>query len=233
MTTVLFNGEELEVRDMAYLLPTNEILSISSVGEGEFTSSKRGSLYYLVFPSSEDAPVWIKSNEIEKEEDDTFFEQDAKSPHLLDLGYSMLGWLDGLESRPDNDNLPPIVTLLMAVQYDKEGGYGSSWKGKGEYRGIMANIDRKYDRLDKMTMDEIEGKIESLQQIEGKLETLKNNTGNTGALDVGESKIDAIADLANYCLLYMTYVKEKYPKTFDKWVDKNVPPYLREKITFL
>lgn len=228
-------GVKLGVLDSAYLIASHPYISYAGVTKDNYATAVNGALFHLVHPDTEDAPVWILHGKFDTstEESLDFFEQDAKSPHLVDLGYSMVGWLDGLESRPDNDNLPPIVTLLMAIQYDKEGGYGSSWKGKGEYRGIMSNIDRKYDRLDKMTRDEIEGKIESLQQIEGKLETLKNNTGNTSGMEVGESKVDAIADLANYTLLYMTYVKEKYPKVFQAWVESNVPPYLREKITFL
>lgn len=147
--------------------------------------------------------------------------------------YDLLGWRDGLELRPDNSNMPEIVTLLMAIQYDKEGHYGSSWKGKGEYRGIMSNIDRKYDRLDQMTVSELEGKVETLKQLENKLEMKKNNTGNTFDHGIGESKIDAVADLANYSILYLTYIQENYPLVFRVWVDRNLPKYLADKIGFL
>lgn len=141
----------------------------------------------------------------------------------------MLSWRDGLELRPDNTNMPEVLTLLMAVQYDKEGHYGSSWKGKGEYRGIMANIDRKYDRLDKMTQSEIDGSLNSLAIQE---DMLKQNF-DLYSEQVGESKVDAIADLANYSILYLTYVKENYPLVFSVWVSKNVPKYLADKIPFL
>jgi hypothetical protein len=166
--------------------------------------------------------------EVTDEQAEEFFNQDSHSPHLQDLGYSMVAWLDGLESRPDNDKLPAIITLLMAIQYDKEGSYGSSWKGKGEYRGIMANIDRKYDRLDKMTTDELEGTIKTLRQLEEEFVQ-----GAINALSVGESKIDAIADLANYCLLYLTYVRDNFPNVYNIWVNKNIPKYLADKIPFI
>lgn len=145
-----------------------------------------------------------------------------------EIGLDIMAWAEGLEYRPDNSNLPAVVSVLMAIQYDKEGHYGSSWKGKGEYRGIMANIDRKYDRLDKMTQDEIVGRISSLRNLEEGLAE-----GIYTAEDVGESKVDAIADLANYCLLYMTYIKEQYPGLFKVWVDKNIPKYLADKIPFI
>lgn len=145
-----------------------------------------------------------------------------------EIGLDIMAWAEGLEYRPDNSNLPAVVSVLMAIQYDKEGHYGSSWKGKGEYRGIMANIDRKYDRLDKMTQDEIVGRISSLRNLEEGLAE-----GIYTAEEVGESKVDAIADLANYCLLYMTYIKEQYPGLFKVWVDKNIPKYLADKIPFI
>lgn len=145
-----------------------------------------------------------------------------------EIGLDIMSWAEGLDCRPDNLNLPPIVSILMAIQYDKEGHYGSSWKGKGEYRGIMANIDRKYDRLDKMTQDEVEGLTPTLMKLEEELQC-----GHISPDNVGESKIDAVADLANYCLLYMTYVREQYPGLFKVWVDRNVPKYLADKIPFI
>jgi len=144
------------------------------------------------------------------------------------IGKKMTDWMVGLKNQPDNSKLPEIVTLLMAIQYDKEKYYGSSWKGKGEIRGIMANLDRKYDRLDKMTNDEIAGVMDGLATLE---KLLVN--GTIKAELVGESKIDAIADLTCYGILYMTYVRDNFPNIFKIWVDKNVPDYLKDKMSFL
>lgn len=131
----------------------------------------------------------------------------------------MFEWHKDLEPLPDNSKLPEILEMLLAIQYVKEKDYGSSWKSRGEYRGIIPNIDRKYDRIDKMTQDEISGKAKTLDEIEKMLE-------NGEEVDVGESKIDAVADLAVYNLLYLTFMKERYPKLFQIWVDRNVPKYL-------
>lgn len=137
-----------------------------------------------------------------------------------------------MEDRPDNSRLPEIVSLLLAIQWHKEGSYGSSWCGKGEYRGIMANIDRKYDRLDKMTSDEIQGRTRTLPTYN--YATLKALVEQGQEMEsVGESKIDAVADLANYCLLYLTYLRHTYPGAFEMWVERNVPSYLRERISLL
>lgn len=147
-----------------------------------------------------------------------------KLAHLLD---TMLSWTVGLPERPDNSRLPEIVALLLAIQYDKEGTYGSSWKGKGEYRGIMANLDRKYDRLDKITDDEIKGLRQPLPTSAYRDLTPDDMT------TIGESKIDAVADLANYCILYMSWLRETYPGAFEVWVRRNVPQYLRDKLPFV
>lgn len=243
MTKVLYEGREYDALDGAFIDVVDGEVATTSPG---FTSVANGVKFFQILvptyvgegeddDSKEYETLWVHSKYEIKEDssvDEVFLEQADVSPHLQDLGYSMVSWLDGLEARPDNDNLPPVVTLLMVIQYDKEGGYGSSWKGKGEYRGIMANIDRKYDRLDKMTMDEINKEIPSLADLEKQI--IMESQPNAGKrAPIGESKIDAIADLANYCLLYMTYVKETYPNVFDVWVDKNIPHYLRDKIHFL
>jgi hypothetical protein len=173
---------------------------------------------------------WVPAHECifaeDTEKAKEFFEQDDRSPHLIDLGYSLVQWMDGVEARPDNETLLPIIPLLLAIQYDKEGYYGSSWKGKGEYRGIMANIDRKYDRLDKMTQDEIDGIREPLFKIEQDKSVYGTAAGY-------ESKIDAVADLTNYCLLYLAFMRVQYPKMFNSWVQNNVPDHLRAKIPFI
>lgn len=142
---------------------------------------------------------------------------------------NLLAWKQGLPTRPDNETLGPIVSMLLAIQYDKEGHYGSSWKGKGEYRGIMANIDRKYDRLDHMTQQEIAGVLRNLFEQE---KLLVDNYDLYSA-QTGESKVDAVADLANYCLLYLGYIRQQYPNVFKVWVEKNVPTYLSDKIPFI
>lgn len=131
-------------------------------------------------------------------------------------------WQEGLEQLPDNAKVTKMAEVLVAIQHDKEKFYGSSWKGKGEYRGILANIDRKYDRLDKIATDEVNGKMEKLPT-----ETVLTDEQK---LRVGESKIDAVADLANYCLLYMTWLQEQHPGAFDHWLDTNVPHHLKSAL---
>lgn len=144
--------------------------------------------------------------------------------------------IPSVEPRVDNEVYKSVAQVLSAIQHHKEGSYGSSWKGKGEYRGIMANIDRKYDRLDKMTDDEVLGKTPSLAVLESYLAnggngTTLENGSIQNSIAVTESKVDAIADLANYAILYMTYIKVNYPHLYKHWMEHNLPEYLSDHYT--
>ncbi|WIT25876.1 hypothetical protein [Bacillus phage SPO1L1] len=164
-------------------------------------------------------------NSIKKEEVTEKHEKGIAEPRTSPVDH--FRWYSTItEQRPDNRKLFPVVSALMAVQYDKEGSYGSSWVGKGEHRGIMPNIDRKYDRLDTMTANEIEGKVKTLSQLEDSFDNMNDSEREVAT---AESKIDAVADLANYCLLYMTYIKDNFPKMYKAWFENNVPQYLRDK----
>lgn len=127
-------------------------------------------------------------------------------------------YISNLEPLPDNTQIQKVVPILMTLQYTKELSYGSSWKARGELRSIIPNIDRKYDRLDNMTQYEMEGKMLTLEEIERSL-----SEGKISLEEVGESKVDAIGDLANYSLLYMSWVAEKFPLLFRGWLYKNLP----------
>jgi hypothetical protein len=208
----------------------DELYAIGNIGyrskDGSFVSSESGTLMYMLLTEDGKALGWVPAEEVTTEQE--IITEDTRTQELMEIGQNMMSWAIDLPERPDNSKIPDILTLLMAIQYDKEGSYGSSWKGKGEYRGIMANIDRKYDRLDKMTDDELNGKIETLAEIEQKLMDVTFNENR-----IGESKVDAIADLANYVILYLTYVRDNFPRVFNVWVRKNVPEYLGTKIPFL
>ncbi|MNW28600.1 hypothetical protein D3C74_54300 [compost metagenome] len=210
--TVVYKGEKYEVvkvstreRPLSHI--SQDFTASSSSG---FKLELLGSLSYQL-----DNGLWITAFEASP------YPDKGQVPQIMP-------WLEDLEPLPDNSTLLPAMMLLGSVQYDKEKFYGSSWKGKGEYRGIMSNIDRKYDRLDNMTQQELEGKIPTLKELEEKLAS-----GEIDEDQIGESKIDAIADFTNYGLLYFAYVRVTYPNLFKVWVSKNVPKYLQHRIPFI
>lgn len=94
--------------------------------------------------------------------------------------------------RRDNALMHAVLAPLLHMQYRKEGTYGDSWAKRGEI-GVFFNISRKFDRLEHIVLN--------------------------GARDeVGESDIDTVADLANYALLWLTYIARERPDQFKDWL---------------
>lgn len=88
------------------------------------------------------------------------------------------------------------IISLFHLSVAKGYGYGDSWKRRGEIRGIMANIDRKYDRL---------GNAINQQQL--------GKPSDTNA------KLEGAADLSVYSMLYVfDFLRVTYPVEFEKWL---------------
>jgi hypothetical protein len=84
---------------------------------------------------------------------------------------------------------------LYFLVFAKSAQYGDSWQKRGEIRGPIANIDRKYDRI-----------MHSIAQWE--------EAGTNDPLP----RIDGSADLAVYCLLYLSsFLRKRYPEAYGKW----------------
>jgi hypothetical protein len=97
-----------------------------------------------------------------------------------------------------------MAFTLYVLAFAKGMQYGQSWQKRGEIRGPISNIDRKYDRL-----------MNSIDQWE---KTGKNDP---------YPRIDGSADLAVYNLLYLsTYLREHYPAAFEKWWMEEIQGFL-------
>lgn len=104
----------------------------------------------------------------------------------------------GAEARRDNVLLHVAIAPLLKLQYHKEGAYGDSWAKRGELE-VFFNISRKFDRLENIMLN--------------------------GALDeVDESYVDTVADLANYGLLWLTFIAREKPELFTNWVNSIYKP---------
>ena len=96
-----------------------------------------------------------------------------------------------------------VFTLYMLV-FAKGMQYGNSWQKRGEIRGPISNMDRKYDRI--------------MNSIEKWEKTGKNDP---------YPRIDGTADLAVYSLLYLsTFLREHYPEEFAKWWAEEAQSFL-------
>lgn len=97
-----------------------------------------------------------------------------------------------------------MAFTLYVLAFAKSIQYGDSWQKKGEIRGPISNLDRKYDRI-----------MHSIEQWE---KSGKNDP---------YPRIDGTADLAVYALLYLsTYLREHYPEAFEKWWTEEVQVFL-------
>ena len=104
----------------------------------------------------------------------------------------------------DRRSFGEIVFTLYTLVFAKSVQYGNSWQKRGEIRGPIANMDRKYDRI--------------MTSIERWVEEGKNDP---------YPRIDGSADLAVYAILYLsTYLREHYPEVFEKWWTEEVQVFL-------
>ena len=97
-----------------------------------------------------------------------------------------------------------MAFTLYVLAFAKSIQYGDSWQKRGEIRGPISNMDRKYDRI-----------MHSIEQWE---KAGKNDP---------YPRIDGSADLAVYALLYLsTYLRAHYPEQFEKWWTEEVQGFL-------
>ena len=95
-----------------------------------------------------------------------------------------------------------VQSLLYDLQVFKGKTYGSSWCKHGEAISIFGNTSRKYDRLETI---------------------MKNFVQQVSPLpppDSDESVAETVADLANYCILWMTWIKQNRPQEYAAWASK-------------
>lgn len=97
-----------------------------------------------------------------------------------------------------------MAFTLYVLAFAKSVQYGDSWQKRGEIRGPISNMDRKYDRI-----------MHSIEQWE------------KAGINDPYPRIDGSADLAVYALLYLSsYLRKHYPETFEKWWAEEVQGFL-------
>ena len=96
---------------------------------------------------------------------------------------------------------------LMILSISKGVSYGSSYKSKGEVLSIFPNLMRKYERVEKSIMDQVDKGV-------------KNPS----------PRIDGTADLAVYCLLYLQFLEKEYPLEYMSWFNKEVKSYIEDQL---
>ncbi len=115
---------------------------------------------------------------------------------MPDFQISNLGPLDNYSEEMVTKKLSEIVSYLMKLQAAKGQNYGGSWQKYGEAISVFGNVARKFHRLENLVLH-----------------------GKKGSPD--ETKIDTIADLAVYSLLWLAYSSIQERASFDEWLKRN------------
>jgi hypothetical protein len=104
----------------------------------------------------------------------------------------------------DRKSFGEVIFYLYLLAFAKSVEYGDSWQKRGEIRGPISNMDRKYDRV--------------MNSIERWISTGKNDP---------RARIDGSGDLAVYTLLYLsTFLKEHYPEDYKRWWNDELQVYI-------
>lgn len=109
---------------------------------------------------------------------------------------SNLGPLENYDEKEVGKQLAIIVEDMKRLQAIKGASYGDSWQAEGEAVSIFGNVSRKFARLKKMVLYGVKGTSD-------------------------ESKIDTVADLAVYGILWITYLAMKDPEAYKSWKQRN------------
>lgn len=94
-----------------------------------------------------------------------------------------------------------VCDLLQTLQLFKGARYGNAYCKRGEVFSIFPNIARKWDRLEKMMTDYIEGKALPSPEAE-------------------ETIAETVADLATYSILWMDWIRKNRPKEYEAWQNR-------------
>lgn len=106
----------------------------------------------------------------------------------------------------DNINLLEMIPKFLKLQNTKGLVYGRSYCRHGD-TSIFFNVERKFDRISNI-MERV--------MVEG-MHTLHSEASSTPT----ETFLDTVVDLGMYGLLWAGYIKELYPKEYEKFISSN------------
>ena len=110
------------------------------------------------------------------------------------------------ELSEDNINIMLMLPAILELQNQKSLIYGRSYCKHGD-TSIFFNVERKWDR----------GEIifsEALQTGVSKLYSKDSATPT-------ETFVDTVVDLANYSILWASYIRTEHPEEWEKFLESN------------
>lgn len=92
-----------------------------------------------------------------------------------------------------------LSALMLTFHMIKDAGYGRSWAKHGE-AGVYNNLARKIDRMDTLGLIAMLGNKDNVPQ------------------SYRVAHVDALVDLALYCMMWISYISKVRPSDFEFWL---------------
>jgi hypothetical protein len=126
----------------------------------------------------------------------------------LDIFLKKLDETLGSEEKlyPDQIALQKILPSILLLQNHKEKFYGESWRKYGDVSAFF-NTARKWDRIETIMSAAMKEGTDKLFDGSSDLST--------------ETILDTVIDLGLYSLMWASYIADRYPQLWDKFIQLN------------
>lgn len=106
----------------------------------------------------------------------------------------------------DNKNMMKVLPSILKLQNRKEATYGRSWCEYGDFSAFF-NVDRKYARIRNIMKSAVDDGIKAFFA--------------EAIVSTGETILDTIADMGNYCIMWVGKLKEEHPQMWSNFLKSN------------
>ena len=110
------------------------------------------------------------------------------------------------ELSEDNINSMLMLPAILELQNQKSLIYGRSYCKHGD-TSIFFNVERKWDRVENIFSKALQTGVSKLYSKDSATPT--------------ETFVDTVVDLANYSILWASYIRTEYPEEWEKFLESN------------
>lgn len=110
------------------------------------------------------------------------------------------------ELSEDNINIMLMLPVILELQNQKSLIYGRSYCKHGD-TSIFFNVERKWDRVENIFSKALQTGVSKLYSKDSATPT--------------ETFVDTVVDLANYSILWASYIRTEHPEEWEKFLESN------------
>lgn len=110
------------------------------------------------------------------------------------------------ELSEDNINIMLMLPAILELQNQKSLIYGRSYCKHGD-TSIFFNVERKWDRVENIFSKALQTGVSKLYSKDSATPT--------------ETFVDTVVDLANYSILWASYIRTEHPEEWEKFLESN------------